>query len=395
MAKGELPPVQERLPKVPAVAAMAWPGQTMGKHGGDITLLMATPKDTRLMVVYGYARLVAYDHKYELTPDILQAFEVDQGRIFTFHLRPGHKWSNGDPFTTEDFRYYWEDVANNKDLSPAGAPVQMLVEGEAPKIEVIDETTIRYSWSKPNPQFLPALAGPSPLYIFRPSRYLKQYHGKYVNPDDLKKKLAEYGPAQLGGAPQPHRQHVSQRQSGAADAGAVGAHHQAAVGALCVQAQSYYYRRRCAGPATPYLDSVAVQVADSKLIPAKVAAGDADLAARHLRFDNFTLLKESEARGKYKVLLWNSAWGSQVALYPNLNAADHEWRKLVRDVRIPSRAVARHRSRRDQSVGLPRTRHGRRQHRAGAKPAVRRILSVPHGPPSTSTRPIGCWTISG
>ena len=53
---------------------MAWPGQTVGKHGGDITLLMATPKDTRLMVVYGYARLVSYDPKLELKPDVLQAF---------------------------------------------------------------------------------------------------------------------------------------------------------------------------------------------------------------------------------------------------------------------------------------------------------------------------------
>jgi peptide/nickel transport system substrate-binding protein len=334
VAKGELPPVQARLPKVPAVAAMAWPGQTMGRHGGDITLLMATPKDTRLMVVYGYARLVAYDPKFELKPDILQAFEVEAGRIFTFHLRPGHKWSNGDPFTTEDFRYYWEDVANNKDLSPAGAPVQMLVEGEAPKIEIIDETTIRYSWSKPNPQFLPALAGPSPLYIFRPSRYLRQYHGKYVNPDDLKKKLAEYGqhnwaalhnridnmyrndnpelptlePWMLTTKP-PSERYVFKRNP-------------------------YYYRVDAQGLQLPYLDSVAVQVADSKLIPAKVAAGDADLAARYLRFDNFTLLKESETRGKYKVRLWNSAWGSQVAFYPNLNVADDEWRKLVRDVRF-------------------------------------------------------------
>jgi len=334
VAKGELPPVQERLPKVPAVADMGWPGQTAGKHGGDITLLMATPKDTRLMVVYGYARLVGYDTKYALKPDILQAFEVEQGRVFTFHLRPGHKWSNGDPFTTEDFRYYWEDVANNKELSPAGAPVQMLVDGETPKVEVIDETTIRYSWSKPNPQFLPALAGPSPLYIFRPSKYLKQFHGKYVDPDDLKKKLAEMGqhswaalhnridnmyrndnpdlptlePWMLTTKP-PSERYVFKRNP-------------------------YYYRVDAQGLQLPYIDSVAVQVADSKLIPAKVAAGDADLAARYLRFDNFTLLKQSEARGKYKVLLWNSAWGSQVALYPNLNVADPEWRKIVRDVRF-------------------------------------------------------------
>src|SRR5262249_9267643 len=114
VAKGELPPVQERLPKVPAVADMPWPAQTAGKHGGEITLLMASPKDSRLMVVYGYARLVAYDSKFELKPDILKAFEVEDGRIFTLHLRPGHKWSNGDPFTTEDFRYFWEDVANNQ-----------------------------------------------------------------------------------------------------------------------------------------------------------------------------------------------------------------------------------------------------------------------------------------
>jgi peptide/nickel transport system substrate-binding protein len=334
VAKGELPPVQERLPKVPAVADMAWPGQTLGKHGGDITLLMASPKDTRLMVVYGYARLVGYDSKYALKPDMLQAYEVDDGRVFTLHLRPGHKWSNGDPFTTEDFRYFWEDVANNPDLTPSGPPVQMLVEGEAPKVEIVDETTIRYSWSKPNPQFLPWLAGPSPLYIFRPSKYLKQFHSKYVDPETLKQKLEEMGqhswaalhnridnmyrndnpalptlePWVLATKP-PSERYVFKRNP-------------------------YYYRVDAQGLQLPYIDSVAVQVADNKLIPAKVAAGDADLAARYLRFDNFTLLKESEERGKYKVLLWNSAWGSQIALYPNLNVADEDWHGLVRDVRF-------------------------------------------------------------
>ena len=61
VSKGQLPPIQERLPKVPAVATMPWPGQTVGKSGGQMRLLMATPKDTRLIVVYGYARLVGYD----------------------------------------------------------------------------------------------------------------------------------------------------------------------------------------------------------------------------------------------------------------------------------------------------------------------------------------------
>jgi len=334
VTKGELPPVQERLPKVPAVADMAWPGQTVGKHGGDITLLMASPKDTRLMVVYGYARLVAYDPKFELKPDMLQAFEVEDGRVFTFHLRSGHKWSNGDPFTTEDFRYFWEDVANNKDLTPSGPPVQMLVEGEAPKVEVIDETTIRYSWSKPNPQFLPWLAGPSPLYIFRPSKYLKQFHSKYVDPATLKDKLEKMGQHSWAAL---HNRIDNMYRNDNPDLPTL------EPWVLVTKPPSeryvfkrnpYYYRVDAQGLQLPYIDSVAVQVADSKLIPAKVAAGDADLAARYLRFDNFTLLKESEARGKYKVLLWNSAWGSQIALYPNLNVADPDWHNLVRDVRF-------------------------------------------------------------
>ena len=43
-------------------------------------------------------------------------YENVEERIFTFTLREGHHWSDGQPFTTEDFRYYWEDIALNKEL---------------------------------------------------------------------------------------------------------------------------------------------------------------------------------------------------------------------------------------------------------------------------------------
>jgi peptide/nickel transport system substrate-binding protein len=48
-----------------------------------------------------------------------------------------------------------------------------VVDGEPAKFEVLNETTVRYTWSKPNPHFLPRLAGASPLFIFRPAHYLK------------------------------------------------------------------------------------------------------------------------------------------------------------------------------------------------------------------------------
>src|SRR5438128_2378273 len=115
VAKGELPPVNRRVPSEPSLAEL----ETIGRPGGELRLLMASPKDTRLMVVYGYARLMAYTPALALVPDMLEAAEVSEDRVFTLRLRPGHKWSDGQPFTSEDFRYWFEDVAKNQRLSAA------------------------------------------------------------------------------------------------------------------------------------------------------------------------------------------------------------------------------------------------------------------------------------
>jgi peptide/nickel transport system substrate-binding protein len=334
VASGALPPVAERLPSVPSVAAMEWEGQTLGQHGGEMRMLMTSTKDTRIMVVYGDARLVNYNKDYQLVPDILQAFEAEEGRIFTFHLRPGHKWSDGSPFTTEDFRYYWEDVANNPDISPAGPPVELLVDGEAPKVEILDETTIRYSWSKPNWRLLPAIAGPSPLYIYRPSKYLKQYHAKYVDPAKLAAMVEESGQQNWAAL---HNRKDNMYRNDNIDLPTLEPWVLATkppTERFVFKRNPYYYRVDSEGRQLPYLDAVSFQVTDGKLVPAKAASGEADLAARYVRFDNFTLLKENEKRGNYNVRLWETAWGSQVALYPNLNASDPGWRELLRDVRF-------------------------------------------------------------
>ena len=104
--EGKLPPVNQRLPAEPYISLLEESGRKVGRHGGTLNTLMARSKDVRLMVVYGYARLVKFNRKLELEPDILKKIDVEKGRIFTFYLRRGHKWSDGHPFTTEDFRYY-------------------------------------------------------------------------------------------------------------------------------------------------------------------------------------------------------------------------------------------------------------------------------------------------
>src|SRR5690606_7319621 len=135
--------------------------------------------DTRLFSIYGYARLLGYDRHLNLVPDILESGEGGEGRSCTFHRRQGHRWSGGHPCTAEDLRCWREGGPHHGELSPAGPPRDLLVAGEPPKFEVLSERAVRYSWSRPNPGFLPRLAGASPLYIYRPAHYLKRFHKKY------------------------------------------------------------------------------------------------------------------------------------------------------------------------------------------------------------------------
>src|SRR5271155_430381 len=142
VTSGKLPPVVQRIPREPALAEL----ETLGKPGGDLRMLMASPKDTRLMVVNGYARLVAYTPALAIAPDMLERVDVEGGRIFTLHLRAGHKWSDGQAFTAEDFRYWFEDVAENQKLSESGLPEALLPNRQPPQFEVLDERTVRYTW---------------------------------------------------------------------------------------------------------------------------------------------------------------------------------------------------------------------------------------------------------
>ena len=121
----------------------------IGKRGGSLKMLMAKPKDVRWMTVYSGARLVAYDETFQLMPDLLKSVDNDSNKSFTLHLRKGHKWSDGQPFTTEDFRYWWEDVAQNEALSKGGPPRELLAAGKLPTVEIIVVD------SSPDPPLIP------------------------------------------------------------------------------------------------------------------------------------------------------------------------------------------------------------------------------------------------
>ncbi|HEX3863263.1 MAG TPA: ABC transporter substrate-binding protein [Stellaceae bacterium] len=330
VASGALPPVAQRVPSEPALADL----ETLGRPGGELHMLMASPKDTRLMVVYGYARLVAYTSALALVPDMLEQLDVDGDRVFTLHLRAGHKWSDGQPFTAEDFRYWFEDVAENPELSPAGLPAVLMPNGEKPKFEVIDQRTIRYSWSHPNPLFLPALAGPDPLFIFCPSHYMKQFHKKYADKATLDGLVKQAGARNWAAL---HSKMDAMYRNDNPDMPSLEPwvlKTRPPADQLVFERNPYYYRVDGAGHQLPYIDRVVYSIASSKIIPAKTGAGESDLQARYLSFDDYTFLKAGEAAGGYRVVLWRTGPGSQLALYPNVNADDPVWRGLMRDVRF-------------------------------------------------------------
>lgn len=330
---GKLPPVSQRLPAAPLVVDLQGASTATGQHGGTLNMLIGRARDVRMLVVYGYARLVGYDRGLAIVPDILESFEVREGREFTFRLRKGHKWSDGHPFTAEDFRYYWEDVAGNRELSPSGPPRDLLVEGEAPQFEVLDLTTVRYTWSKPNPDFLANLAGASSLFIYRPAHYLRRFHKKYS------KKVAE---AEANGTAKRKWSQVHNRldnlyQFDNPDLPTLQPWMNTTrppADRFVALRNPFFHRVDSNGRQLPYIDRVVLAVADSKLIPAKTGAGEADLQARELQFNNYTFLKQNEKRNNFRTLLWRTGTGSQFALYPNLNVNDPEWRKLLRDVRF-------------------------------------------------------------
>jgi peptide/nickel transport system substrate-binding protein len=292
-----------------------------------------------MMTIYGYARLVVFNHRLELEPDILESIENDGSRRYTLTLREGHRWSDGQPFTAEDFRYWWEDVANNKRLSPGGPPAALMPGGKAPVFEVLDTRRVRYTWETPNPAFLPNLAGAQPLFIFMPAHYLKKSHERYADRSALDAEVRRIRVKDWGAL---HERRSRQYRPENPELPTLDPWRNTTnipAERFVFERNAFFHRVDERGRQLPYIDRVIINTATASLIPAKVGAGDSDLQARYLQFDNYTFLKNAEKRQGFQVRLWERADGAKVALYPNLNAADPMWRALNRDARF-RRAVS-------------------------------------------------------
>ena len=332
---GNLPPAAERIPTLPLVVDLQAKGRSFGRTGGTLRTMVSRSKDIRQMVVYGYARLIGYDENYELKPDLLAAVEVEEDRRFTFRLRPGHRWSDGAPFTSADFAYWWEHVANNAELSPNGPPDIMRVGEHIADMRFPDPQTVVIEWPVPNSEFLGRLAGARPPFIYRPAHYLEQFHQAFADPEALvaatrKKRVRSWAAL--------HNRVDNMYKFDNPELPTLQPWIAASVGKGTRQLfvrNPYYHRIDARGVQLPYIDIVEMTVVAPGLIAAKTNAGEVDLQARGLSFRDVSILKKGEADGAgYQTHLWSNGAASQIAIYPNLNHSDPVWREIIRDVRF-------------------------------------------------------------
>ncbi len=334
LAAGTMPDLAQRLPRSPRVIDLGAMGRTPGRQGGTLRMLIGGQRDVRYIPIHSYARLVGYDQDLNLGPDILDSYTVDEGRIFTFHLRDGHKWSDGSDFTSDDFAYYWNDVVMNTSLRRGGPPMDLKVNGVVAKFEVLDRLTVRYSWDVPAPHFLPRLADPIPQPLMLPAAYMRQFHANHQKPDILAELCERHRVTTWARL---HKKMSRQNRPENPDLPTLGPwlpKTAPPAEQFVFERNPFYHRVDENGTQLPYVDRVVLNVSSTEIITAKTATGESDLQATGIGFPDYTLLKEAESRYPMKVSLWRRTQGSSVTLLPNLNYKDDVWRGLFQDVRV-------------------------------------------------------------
>src|SRR5690606_27449676 len=151
VANGDLPPVEERLPANPRVVPVR---EEIGQYGGTwrrgYTGVSDMQGPVKLIYTFGLPFAIGPDlETIEIVPGIYDEWSQNEDATeFTFHIREGMRWSDGEPFSTTDVQF-WYDWYQNGEL---GATRSVLdVGGEPMQLEVVDANTFTLRFAAPNP----------------------------------------------------------------------------------------------------------------------------------------------------------------------------------------------------------------------------------------------------
>lgn len=322
---GELPPVDERLPSNPQVME----GDEIGSYGGEF-LCVENPFSHAWEI---YAFIVNNDVT-DYSPEYAEGLDISEDyRTFTLHLRKGSKYSDGEPFTSEDFVFFYEDYLKNPEVSPAGPSGWMIVDDEPMEVTAIDDYTVQFGFVAPYRPFENALTNWNSLQglLFDAKHYLKKWHIDY-NPkaDQLAKEEGFDTWAQCL---------ISHRNDSFGNG---------VIGAPCLapwipvvwsssthawEANPYYFAVDEEGNQLPYISNITGAMGvDEEVQIAQALAGEIHWLDNQ-RMNDINMFRDNEEQGDYRTILLNNSLGAQCAIGFNQTIKDPIKRELFQDVR--------------------------------------------------------------
>ena len=338
VAAGTLPPVAERLPLNPMVVE---PFEGVGRYGGDLRTALVGGGSLNMMHRYqGYEPLVRYTPDFlGVIPNVAESFEASaDASAYTFKLREGHKWSDGQPFTTDDIMFFYEDVMLNEELTPSPQGHLRSPDGTQAKFEKVDATTFRIVFSQPNGLLPLRLAWANDDRTTRtPRHYLEQFHIKY-NPDadQIARDQGMTGWVQL-----------FQIKSGIAVDGEIFKNKEMptlygwtvtqpigeSAEFAIAQRNPYYFKVDSEGNQLPYLDRITYAVAaDNEVLLLKALQGEIDLIDQWICTPaNRAVLYDGQETGQYGFYTTTSTEPNEMVFQLNLTHKDPVKRALFQN----------------------------------------------------------------
>ena len=346
--EGKLPKVEERLPKEPKVTN-EMPAKLLdyeiGKYGGVLrTVTHAVDWDADVFVACNEALLNTPGILgEEITPNVLKGYEVsDDQKEFTFYMREGLKWSDGQPVTTEDVRFTYEDVLLNEELTPV-FPNYMRSgnkpDGTPMKLEIIDEYTFKISFDEPYGGFLLQLAiqgWKGYTDLLKPKHYLQNFHPKYTSEEKLNELIKENEFetwVQLFNFKDITNWELTRKEAIGFPVLYPWMLVSVENGVYTFERNPYYFKVDPAGNQLPYIDKiVSTQVQDAEMAVMKQIAGEVDFARETMAMNKMPLYKENEKNGYTTYMAKMHVTPSDIFL--NLTYDDPVWRQVVQDKRF-------------------------------------------------------------
>jgi len=340
VAAGELPAVEERLPVEPAVVE---PLEEIGEYGG--TMHVYTPYTMHLgdgeIVAYESVLRIDRDYSWAI-PNIIKSYDfAEDGKSLVLYLREGMKWSDGYPFTADDFLYAYEYEALNKELTP-NIFGQWKVGDEVVQVKKIDEYTVRLDFPKPYPLILNVLGHASGMQslwpgfgCFQPAHYAKQFHPDFVGKEKATEMAKEAGFATWV---EYYNRKVGsffgvQWYPDASPSLAPYVCVERTMDRWVYERNPYYWKIDTDGNQLPYIDRVIVHlVGDVSIITGKIITGEADYVGMFTKAKDLPLYVDNAEKGGYRVLLWRSPGNIHVQL--NLTSEDPVLREIFQDIRF-------------------------------------------------------------